>query len=81
MSGKSGFLALLKYLNGQWITIVETGRESQILSQALVSSDEGFPHDRVKKLIETGKRVVKVRYSAARREMDFFTFFWKIGSN
>lgn len=61
MSGKSGHLALLKYLNGQWITIVETGRDSQISSQALVSSDDGFPHDRVTKLIETGKRVVKVR--------------------
>lgn len=62
MSTKSGHLTLLKYLNNQWIAVVETGRDSQISSQALVSSDEGFPHDRVKKLIETGKKVVKVRF-------------------
>jgi len=61
MSSKSGHLALLKYANDQWIAVVESGRESTISSQALVSSDDGFPHDRVKKLIELGKRIVYVR--------------------
>jgi hypothetical protein len=62
MSEKVGHLALLKHTNGQWIAVVEKGREATISSQALVSSDEGFPHDRVTKLIELGKRIVQVAF-------------------
>lgn len=61
MAERSGNLSFIKYTNEQWVYVIEYGRESSIASQALVLSDDGFPHDRIKKLMELGKRVIHVR--------------------
>jgi hypothetical protein len=69
MSDKAGHIKLIKYLNRQWIAVIEHGREGQITSQSVVSHDDGFPHERVEKLWELGKRIVQVCRDEEGRKM------------